>query len=74
MSFFQFSPDYSSLHAEMKKKSAQWHLLPSQKLRAQFKWASQNTWSVTTKKRNLKISHAPLIFLQAFMKQYYGMP
>ena len=45
-----------------------------EKVRAQFKWANQNTWSVTTKKKNLKISHAPLIFLQAFMKQYYGMP
>ena len=31
-----------------KKQSAQWHLLLSQKVRAQFEWASQNIWSVTT--------------------------
>ena len=41
---------------QKKKKSAQWHLEPSQKVRAQFEWASQNTWSVTTNKGNLSVS------------------
>ena len=39
-----------------KKKSALWHLELSQKVRAQFEWASQNTWSETTNKGNLSVS------------------
>ena len=47
---------FFACRVDQKKKSAQWHLEPSQKVRAQFEWASQNTWSVTTNKWNLSVS------------------
>ena len=57
-----------------KKQSALWHMYPGQKVRANFEWASQNTWSATTEIENLKMCHAHLISLQESMKKYCGIP
>ena len=65
---FFFARRVDKKNQKKKKKSAQWHLEPSQKVRAQFEWASQNTWSETTNKGDLKVFHPPLISLQAVMK------
>ena len=46
---------FFACRVDQKSKSAQWHLEPSQKVRAQFEWASQSTWSVTTNKGNLSV-------------------
>ena len=44
-------------------------------MRAQFERASQSTWSERNNwKRGLEMCHAPLIYLQASMNQYYSMP
>ena len=44
-------------------------------MRAQFEWASQSTWTERNNwKRGLEMCHAPLIYLQASMNQYYSTP
>ena len=49
-------------------------MYPGQKVRANFEWASQNTWSATTEIENLKMCYALLISLQESMKKYCGIP
>ena len=87
-SVFQFSSDYYPLNEGMKKQNktkqekkkkekeyAQWHLMLNQNTRAQFEWTCQSIWTERNNwKRGLEMCHAPLIYLQASMNQYYSLP
>ena len=77
-----FSSDLSPLRKGIKKEKKirtkqeqkTISLVTHQKVRADFEWASQNTWSATTEIENLKMCYALLISLQESMKKYCGIP